>query len=303
MRVLITGGGGFLGRAILGELLAAGIPVVVLDLPGRLEGLPDCGRTEFDFSASPLDLVRHARAGDRLLHLGCTSHPAASMADPAGDVAANVVSSIRLFQAAVQSGVERVVFASSGGTVYGRIDEIPVEESHSTQPLSAYGISKLSIEHYLDLFPTLQGISLRVANPYGRGQLIGTPVGAIAHFVQCSLRQVPVEIWGDGTVVRDYIAVEDVAAAFRLAVTRTDLAPGPYNIGTGRGTSLNEVVDLLSAITGRPLDVRHTQARNYDVPEIVLDSTRFSRATGWKPAVALEGGVRQLWEAALEEAG
>lgn len=300
MRVLITGGGGFLGRAIIGQLLDAGTNVVVLDLPARLGGLPGCDTRPFDFSREPLALSRHARAGDRLLHLGCTSHPAASMADPAGDVEANVASSIRLFQAAAAAGVDRVVFASSGGTVYGRIDELPVEESHVTQPLSAYGVSKLAVEHYLELFPGLRGISLRVANPYGAGQLEGTPVGAIAHFINSALRDVPIEIWGDGKIVRDYIAVEDVAAAFALALAAPELAAGPYNIGTGRGTSLNDVLDLLSAISGRTLDVRHGQARNYDVPAIVLDSARFSRATGWSARIGLEDGVRRLWETARQ---
>lgn len=300
MRVLITGGGGFLGRALIGQLVEAGIAVVVLDLPGRLGGLEGCATVPFDFSREPLELSRHARPGDRLLHLGCTSHPAASMADPVGDARTNIVASIQLFQAASSSGVERVVFASSGGTVYGRIDALPVSEAHPTRPLSAYGVSKLAIEHYLALFGEMRGISLRVANPYGTGQLQGTPVGAIAHFVQSALRREPIGIWGDGTIVRDYIAVEDVAAAFRKALTLPEIAPGPYNIGSGTGVSLNEVVDLLSGIAGRPLAVNYGAARNYDVPAIVLDSSSFAQATGWSATVGLEAGVRRLWETALE---
>lgn len=276
---------------------------MVLDLPGRLDALPRCEKIAFDFSTQPLEFARHARPGDRLVHLGCTSHPAASMDDPAEDAEANLVSSVRLFQAAAGAGVDRVVFASSGGTVYGRIDTTPVTEEHATRPLSAYGACKLGVESYLQLVPGLTGVSLRVANPYGEGQLQGAPVGAIARFVGQAAAGAPIEVWGDGRVVRDYIAVADVAHAFELAIIRPSLAPGAYNIGTGRGTDLNEILALLGRIAGRPLAVRHGSARSYDVPAIVLDSARFRSATGWTPGVALEQGIRALWDVARLQAG
>lgn len=301
MRALIAGGGGFLGRAIIERLRASGVPVVVLDLPGRLGSLPGCDTAAFDFSTQPGEIARHARPGDRLVHLGCTSHPAASMDDPAADAESNLVASIRLFHAAAAAGVDRVVFASSGGTVYGRIDALPVDEEHPTRPLSAYGACKLAIENYLQLVPGLAGISLRVANPYGAGQLQGAPVGAIARFAGRAASGTPIDVWGDGRVVRDYIAVADVAHAFELAITHPELAPGAYNVGTGRGMDLNGILALLGEIAGHPLAVRHGSSRSYDVPAIVLDSTRFHEATGWSPAVALEQGIRDLWDLARRQ--
>lgn len=177
--------------------------------------------------------------------------------------------------------------------MYGAPDMTPVREHEIGTPLSAYGASKIAIENYLSLYHRLSPISLRVANPYGPYQLKGAAVGLIARYVSAAAAGRPVEVWGDGRAVRDYIAVEDVARAFELAVTG-EVAPGSYNIGTGVGTTINEIIDLIGSLHGQPLEVIRSPARGYDVPEIVLDWQKFAAQTGWAPRVALHEGVSGL---------
>jgi UDP-glucose 4-epimerase len=156
-------------------------------------------------------------------------------------------------------------------------------------------VSKLAIEHYLSLYPQLGGISLRVANPYGAYQLIGTAVGVIAHYVAAVRDNLPIEVWGDGSVVRDYIAIADVIEAFRIAATSDTLPAGGYNVGSGAGSSVNEIITAVFAAAGREVPVNYLQGRPYDVPAIVLDSTRFKEMTSWAARTSLHDGIAALW--------
>lgn len=297
MRVVIVGGAGFIGTSLARSLSRHGHHPVVLDTPARLAGaaaaLGGASTAEFDFTSA-----RNAEAllagADGLVHLACTTNPAHSMARIAWDAESNIAPSLRLFDAALAAGVPRVVFASSGGTVYGAPERLPVRESDPTRPLSAYGVSKLAIENYLALYP-LNGISLRLANPYGVGQLSGATVGVIARYAMAVGLGQSLEVWGDGSVVRDYVAIEDVADAFRLALETRELPSGAYNIGTGIGASVNDVIAAVFAAAGRTVPVAYKPARAYDVPAIILDSARFGERTGWVPAMALETGINALW--------
>jgi len=301
VRVLIVGGAGFLGSGLAQALRARHWSPRVLDTAPRLaaaahllEGVPTAA---FDFSRDAADPALFA-GHDALVHLACTTNPAQSMDAIAWDAESNIAPSVRLFDAARAAGVARVVFSSSGGTVYGAPARLPVAESDATRPLSAYGVSKLAIENYLALYPDLRGVSLRVANPYGPYQLIGTAVGVIARYVATVARREPIEVWGDGSVVRDYIAVSDVVAAFTAALATPELVPGAYNVGNGAGESVNEIVAAVFAAAGYQVPVNYLPARPYDVPAIFLDSSRFRAGTGWAPKVDLEAGVRDLWAAA-----
>lgn len=299
MRVLIVGAAGFIGCAAVRALETAGISVRLADTQERLLRCDDLlgsrDAAVFDFSTqrAPPELFDGV---DSMIHLGYTTNPAHSMEAMAFDAGSNIGPSIQLFEAASQAGVRRVVFSSSGGTVYGAPAELPVRERAPTDPLSAYGVSKLAIEKYLAICPGVEGISLRVANPYGGFQLRGATVGVIARYLLAVRRGESLEVWGDGSVVRDYIAIDDVARAFAAAVSGCDVAPGAYNVGSGIGASIADIIELIFRASGKTVPVNYLPARGYDVPAIVLDSSRFSDQTGWQAQTGLADGIAALWQ-------
>lgn len=304
MRVLIVGAAGFIGCAVVRALETTGASVRLADTQARLLRCDDLvlGRdvAVFNFSTqrAPPKLFDGV---DAMIHLGCTTNPAHSMKAMAFDADSNIGPSIHLFEAAGHAGVRRVVFSSSGGTVYGAPAELPVRESDATYPLSAYGVSKLAIEKYLAICPGLNGISLRIGNPYGGFQLRGAAVGVIARYLLAVRRGESLEVWGDGSVVRDYIAIDDVARAFASAVSRREVAPGAYNIGTCTGASIADIIDLVFRASGKTVPVSYLPARGYDVPAIVLDSSRFSDETGWEARTSLADGIAALWQRVVGE--
>lgn len=301
-RIVIFGGAGFIGSHLTAEFLAAGWPVRVFDksrgdwsnlasLPGPVE------RCEGDFT-NVAD-VRQALDGcGVVVHLVSTTLPASSNDNPIYDVEANVVSTLRLLDAARQAGARRLLFISSGGTVYGPARRLPIDEDHPTDPACSYGIGKLAIEKYLGLYSRLHGLRstvLRFSNPYGERQNPGSAQGAVAVFLGRILAGQPIEIWGDGSATRDYLYIGDGARAFRL-VLEQDPAGGVYNVGSGIGVSLDELVAALGRVTGRPVAVERKPGRPLDVPANVLDSSRLSAAVGWRPEVPLEEGLARTWD-------
>jgi UDP-glucose 4-epimerase len=159
-------------------------------------------------------------------------------------------------------------------------------------------VHKLAIEDYLQLYHHQHGInafSLRVANAYGPGQLKGAVIGAVAAFLKRIVAGEPIEIWGDGEIVRDYVWIDDIVAAFtHMALHGNEHPSGSYNVGSGTGHSLNQVIQKISEVTGCPAEVRHLPPRGFDVPHIVLDSGKLTNETGWQPQINLEAGIRKL---------
>jgi UDP-glucose 4-epimerase len=230
---------------------------------------------------------------DPVIHLISTTLPKSSNDDPIFDVQSNVVSTLRLCDFAVDAGVRRIVFISSGGTVYGVPRHLPIREDHPTDPRVSYGIVKLAIEKYLALYHEQRGLGyvvLRVANPYGERQRVDVAQGAVAVFIDRALRDVPIEIWGDGSVVRDYIYIQDVASAFLRAV-EYDGPPCVVNIGSGTGHSLNDLVARLESMLSRKVACRYLPARGIDVPRNVLDIARARETLQWSPSVGLDDGI------------
>lgn len=300
MRCLIIGGGGFMGEAITRGLLAAGAASVrVHDLPDRagvIAALPDVEFIGGDY----LDLGVHDALfadTDVVVYLSSDSHPSASMEDPERDARNNILPALRMMESCRHHGVRRVLFASSGGTIYGDANE-PVDERHVKHPLSAYGVHKLAIEHYLELYHLQHGLgtySLRVANAYGPGQLKGTVIGAVAAFLRKILAGETIEIWGDGEIVRDYVWIDDIVSAFVVfALSGEDHPSGNYNVGSGSGHSLNEVIAQISDITGQTARVDYLPPRGFDVPHIVLDAGKLTQETGWQARTTLAEGIRTL---------
>ncbi len=307
MRYVVTSGAGLLGSALCAALAEQGHDVVCADRRDRLTSAtapqPGVVTAEFDLArgSAPDDLLEGC---DVLVHLAHRGLPSSPMQAAAQEAADNVGGGLRLLEAARRHRVGRVVFASSGGTVYGRVAQLPVPESAPTEPISAYGVGKLALEHYLQLYAAdfgLRCLSLRVGNAVGEGQFRGAGVGAPAKFLAAVAAGEPLYIWGDGSVVRDYIHVDDIVRAFAVAST-ADLESGPYNVGSGVGHSLQQVIEIVRDVSGHDPDVRLGASRVFDVPSIVLDATRFMAATGWRCEVDLRDGMARMWEHLRAEA-
>jgi len=302
MKILVLGGFGFIGAHVVDSLLARGHQVRVLEWPGRrphelvLPRWSDVELVEGDFLA--VDTLATALHGvEVVIHLVWTVLPEQSNEDPIHDVESNVVGTVRMLALARRHRVRKVVFSSSGGIVYGRAQSIPIAEDHRTEPLCSYGITKLAVEKYLELSRQrgdLDYTVLRCSNPYGEGQDGRRPQGAVGVFLARLAEGKPISIWGDGLVIRDYVYVKDVAEAFVLA-TEMDTQSRVFNVGSGTGTSLNELVKIMADVTGIAPEVTYGPARSLDVPVNVLDVSLARRELGWVPHTGLVDGIGRTW--------
>jgi len=302
-RFLILGGAGFIGSHLCDALLSAGHSVRLFD---RLGVPPYRVFTEQepiewiqgDFS-STADIEKAVDGCQIVFHLVSTTLPKSSNDDPVYDVESNVVGTLRFLDAARHAGVEKIVFVSSGGTVYGVPQLIPISETHPTDPVSSYGIGKLAIEKYLHLYEVLHGMEycvLRLANPFGERQRVNAAQGAVAVFMNRAIHNQPIEIWGDGSVVRDYIYIANVVdalvkAAFYSGKERL------FNIGSGQGKSLNDILAVIEVLLNRPVNRTYLASRSFDVPANVLDIAHAQKHLAWSPQISFETGLTStfLW--------
>lgn len=294
-RCLVLGGGGFLGGHIVEALVNDGLAVRVFDRAVRHAGWSSSiDWVEGDFGNRG-ELLAAMEGCEIAIHLVSTTLPKTSNDDPVHDLESNLLATVRFLELARERRMRRVVFASSGGTVYGVPDTVPIPEGHPTSPICSYGIQKLTIERYLHLYHTLHGLEycvLRLANPFGEGQRPDGTQGAVAVFLDRALRNEPITIWGDGSVVRDYVYVRDVARAFQLAVRRAQ-STGVFNIGSGCGLSVTSLLHVIERLLGRTITRRHVEARPFDVPTNVLDIRKAARELLWAPRYSFEEGLQQ----------
>jgi UDP-glucose 4-epimerase len=297
---LLLGGAGFLGSHILETLLEDGCVVRVFDRARNRARVPSASGVEFfegDFGNLG-DLAAALEGCRTVFHLVATTLPKTSNDDPARDLETNLVATVRFLDLARQHNVGKIVFASSGGTVYGAPTQVPIPEHHATGPLCSYGIHKLAIEQYLHLYHLLHGLDysvLRVSNAYGERQRPDASQGAVTVFLERALRGQEIEVWGDGSVVRDYVYVKDVARAFCRAA-RSSGAPRIINIGSGRGISVNELIASIESLLGHPVTRRYLRARPFDVPVNVLDISLAATHLDWRPTYRLHDGLRRTLE-------
>jgi UDP-glucose 4-epimerase len=293
---LVLGGAGFIGSHLTDALARAGHRVRVFDRI-RPAARGDCEIVTGDFLNRD-DLAKALRGSDFVFHLISTTLPEASNDNPVHDAETNLLGTLRMLEACRRERVRKILFVSSGGTVYGIPRSVPITESHPTQPTCAYGIHKLAIEKYLHLEHLLHGLDYRVlrpANLYGEGQRADLAFGAVTVFLDRALRGEPIRIWGDGSIIRDYVYVGDAvdAAVNAMAYAGDERI---FNIGSGAGTSLNELVKLIEGAIGRRIAVEYTPRRAFDVPVNVLDSSLAQRALGWRAATPLAAGIRKTYE-------
>lgn len=301
MNCLVLGGAGFIGSHIVDALLEQEHKVRIYDRPridtGNLaESMAHIEYVSGDFTKAS-DITTILEGIDTVVHLVSTTIPASSNDVPVYDVETNIAGTVRLLELAKDAGVKKIVFASSGGTVYGEPLHIPIPETHPNNPICSYGITKLAIEKYLHLFHHLYGLDysiLRIANPYGERQNPSGGLGAITVFLWKVLHGEPITIWGNGEVARDYFHISDLVRAFVRVIE--DATPSRiYNIGSGRAYSLNEILAVIQAVTGKVPIVNYTPARKLDVPVNYLDITRANAELSWTPTITLEQGVAKVW--------
>lgn len=299
MRCLVVGGSGFIGAHLVDRLLKSGHSVRVYGRSlNRFRSMPE----QVEYMRGELGdypLIREAVQGMEVVyHLVSTTTPRTSNEDPAYDVRSNLIDTLRLLEASVESGVRKVIFTSSGGTVYGPANTLPVTERHPTNPISSYGIVKLAIEKYLDLFHRINGLDymvLRVANPYGPYQDPFKEHGVISVFLYHVYTGRTIKIWGDGGVIRDYIYVSDLVEALERAA-EVNSCGRVINAGSGHGVSLRELLEVISNVAGKLPLVEYLPAKEADVPAVTLDISMAREELGWNPEIGLTEGMARTWD-------
>src|ERR1700730_18508930 len=295
MRTLVLGGSGFLGSHIVDRFLAGKHDVCVYDLyPERFRRSPRGIKFvtgDFGNVGALSELI--ATGFDGVIHCVSTTTPKSSNESPEFDIQSNVIGTLNLLDICVRHGIGKLVFLSSGGTIYGDIGAAAcVDESHPVRPMCSYGVSKLAIEHYLDVYKHLRDlnyVALRLSNPYGERQSPLRALGALTVFLHRTLKRQDVEVWGDGSVTRDFIYVEDVANAVYLATVNP--VSGIFNVGTGTGLSLRDILTHITRVVGPHPSVTWLPSRSFDVPRIVLDATKLRNATAWENSTSMEEGI------------
>jgi UDP-glucose 4-epimerase len=307
LRCLVTGGAGFIGSHVVDALVEAGHQVLALDnlATGKRAQLnPAASFVEADLRDADLDALLADFRPEVVLHQAAQASVPASVHDPLDDASVNVVGTLRLLEAARKSGVRKVIYAATGGAMYGAPRYLPIDERHPVEPLSPYAVSKTAAGHYLRVYQSLYGLaytSLRYANIYGPRQDPHGEAGVIAIFTNRMLAGEQPIVHGAGTDQRDYVFVGDVARANLLALRRADNAA--VNIGTGVGTDVNTLFDRLKALTEFEGERVHGPPRAGDVPSMRLDPSLSGQLLGWTAEVPLADGLRRTVESFLSRAG
>lgn len=298
MRVLVTGGAGFIGSHVVDRLLADGHAVDVVDnlSTGRRAQVNTAARLHVcDIRSRALDDAFAAARPETVVHVAAQTAVARSVADPLFDASVNVLGTLAVLEAARRARVGRVVFTSSGGAGYGDTDVLPTPEEHPARPASPYGTAKIAGELYLDCWAGLTGgraLALRLANVYGPRQDPRGEAGVVAIFAARLVAGQECVVNGDGEQTRDYVYVEDVADAVARGIAYPDVS-GVLNIGTGVATSVNELYRRLGRIAGAARAPRHGPGRPGEQRRSVLDATRAKTRLGWTAATPLDEGLQR----------
>jgi len=296
MKSVIIGGGGFIGSHITEALLNVGDEVIVFDKPDAryLKVLFNQGAKIVPGNFLDTNDLKSAFSNaDLVFHLVSSTVPKTSNENPVFDIETNLIGTVNMFSVAKSAGVKRIIFSSSGGTVYGLPTKIPIREDHPTNPICSYGIVKLAIEKYAHLFWKLYGLDyrvIRISNAYGERQPMNASQGVLPMIIGNAMKGANISIWGDGSVIRDYVYVSDVANAFR----KVSLFRGEqriFNIGSGLGLSINDLIRRTEAILGRQLTIDYQKGQDYDVPVNILDVSLANKLLQWKAKTNINEGI------------
>jgi UDP-glucose 4-epimerase len=305
-KIVVLGADGFIGKNLIRKLASnSADEIVAFDrfsayqhhLEHPFNSYPNVTITPGDFF-NRADVTNVLKNADFVFHLISVTTPATANDDPFIDVETNIRGSIELFELCSHHKVKKIVFLSSGGTVYGDIDSDSINEMTLTEPRSPYGISKITIEHYLRYFKfttKLNYIVYRVANPYGPGQNVNGKQGVIPIFMHKVLNEEPVSIFGDGGMVRDYIYISDLIEMIAGSYAKDNIY-NEYNLGCGRGESVNDIVLAIEKCTGKNIERAYLPKPSTFVDRSVLDIGRFVNEFGIKPRTNLEAGIQETWK-------
>jgi UDP-glucose 4-epimerase len=297
MKILVTGGAGFIGSHLVDRLIQEGQEVAVVDnlSSGKRKNLNRAAEFyKTDIQSSRLEQVFRKERPSVVVHLAAQINVRRSVDDPIFDAQVNILGMLNLVQQAVKHGTRKIVFASSGGAIYGEQETFPAPESHPTRPLSPYGITKLTGEHYLAYYQYLSGIQyviLRFANVYGPRQDPEGEAGVVSIFAKKMLGGEQPITNGNGRQSRDFVYVEDVVEA-NLAVMGQEIQ-GTYNVGTGQETTVNELFKTLAELTGCGFKGIHGPAKKGEQARSVVDISKIRQEIGWEPRVTLEEGLKR----------
>ncbi|MGK8638260.1 NAD-dependent epimerase/dehydratase family protein [Brucella anthropi] len=297
--VLVVGGSGFIGSSLIRRLQSAGYVVrgMSRSVPSELMELSGVDWVQGAIEEEQ-SIARALDGIDVCFHLASSTVPRTANADPKADIRTNLVGTVGLLEHATRLGLRRLVFASSGGTVYGPPQTIPIPEKHPIAPITSYGITKSTIEQYLRLFHRRDGLDymiMRLSNPYGPGQKVGRAQGVVAAFAHHILNDMPIELWGDGGTVRDFVYIEDAVTGLMSALNYEG-AERIFNIGSGRGTSLNELIKHIEKFSRKKADIRRVDGGGLDVDVNILDITKAKEELNYRPLIDMELGIQMTLE-------
>jgi UDP-glucose 4-epimerase len=310
MRILVTGGAGFIGSHTVDALVAAGAgEVSVLDdlstgKRSQVNAKAALYQTDLRDAAAVAAVVEKAHP-EIIFHLAAQMDVRRSVADPAFDAQVNLVGFLNLVESARRHGLKRVIFSSTGGAIYGEQDEFPCTENHPRRPVSPYGVAKLATEAYLFFYKAEYGIdylALRFANVYGPRQDPHGEAGVVAIFCGRILDGKPVTIYGDGTQTRDYVYVGDVVRAV-VAAANSSASGIALNIGTGVETNVNDLYSTLAGIANFPARAEHAPARPGEQKRSVISAARAERELGWRPEKKLADGLEETFKYFKQQRG
>lgn len=301
-RCLIYGGGGFIGSHLAEKLLESGYSVTIFDklnFSGKnISDFTDkINIIEGDFN-NEMDLKNSLKDIDHVYHLVSSTLPATSNENPVYDVETNLVSSLKLIKECINKKIKKFIFLSSGGTVYGIPEKIPIAENHRTNPICSYGIVKKTIEEYLFMYEKIHGLDyfvFRLSNPYGERQNPLAAQGVIPVFINQAIYGQPISIWGNGEVIRDYIYIKDAVEVLAEALSMNS-SHRVFNLSSGTGYSLNQIIEMIEAVSGMDLNVIYKEGRNVDVPVNILDNTLVRGTFNWNPDTTIKTGINRTYK-------
>lgn len=306
MKVLIVGGTGFIGRHLQRQLSEDHELKIIsrrkadkIPIKGQLHEAEHLLGDIADF-----DFINSSCKGiDCIINLASTVVPSTSNKNPIYDVQTNLIGALHTLQAAINNDISKYIFLSSGGTVYGTSTSSNAHrEADPTDPICSYGIIKLTIEKYIDLFNKLHGLPysiIRLSNPYGPEYSIEKPQGVIHHFISKAINNDTITVWGDGSIERDFLYIDDVVSAICKSMKHVQ-ARSLLNIGSGKSTSIRTILEIISDISGAIPSVIYEPSRSCDVQKSVLSIEQAKLKLGWEPKVSLVDGIRMTYQSALE---